>query len=83
MGQENRILKKKLSNVNKVAEVKEELTNALMNNIKHEQPIKSLKEQLSKNFSHKLSSRNPEHLNVTLESNDNKIIQAHKIIEIL
>jgi hypothetical protein len=83
---QNQILKNKLSNDNKAAELKliskeEELNNALTKNIEHEQAIKILKEQLSTNFSHKLSSRNTEYLNVTLASKDTKIIQAHKVIE--
>ena len=86
MRKQNQILKNKLSNDNKAAKLKliskeEELNNALTKNIEHEQAIKILKEQLSTNFSYKLSSRNPEYLNVTLASKDTKIIQAHKVIE--
>ena len=77
MRNQNQILKNKLSNDNKAAELKliskeEELNNALTKNIEHEQAIKILKEQLS---------TNPEYLNVTLASKDAKIIQAHKVIE--
>ena len=86
MRKQNQILKNKVSNDNKAAEVKliskeEELNNALTKNIEHEQAIEILKEQLSTNFIYKLSSRNPEYLNVTLDSKDTKIIQAHKVIE--
>ena len=50
MRKQNQILKNKLSNDNKAAELKliskeEELNNALTKNIEHEQAIKILKEQ--------------------------------------
>ena len=83
---ENQVLKTQLSNISKTTELKlvskdEELTNALIKNIKHEQDLKSLKEQLLTNIIYKLSSKNHDILNITLASKDNEIVKAHKIID--
>ena len=83
---ENQVLKTKLSNISKTTELKlvskdEELTNALIKKIKHEQDLKSLKEQSSTNISYKLSSKNHDILDITLASKDNEIVKAHKIID--